>query len=378
MNREELRGLVLRSLRKQGFRMRQGSLIGPNTADKAALRRLHETAVAHKIERSAPGLRSQEHRLLRYIAAGSDVQPDAISPRLIEVKPDSDEELLFRYVALHWSIPTSSGYGRRLRFIVLDDHNNKLIGLIGLCDPVFSLKVRDEWIGWDHIARRTQLRNVIDAFVLGAVPPYSMLLCGKLVAMLACSTEVRDRFRRKYSQTTSIIRRAEPDARIALLTTMSALGRSSIYNRLTFGDRHLLRSVGFSQGSGEFHFSNGLYSSLFDYVTRYSEPTAKQEKWGEGFRNRREVIRKALIKLELSSELLYHGIQREVFVAPLASNAREFLRGEHRKLRWYDQGCTQLVDHFRSRWLSKRVAWDASYQHFDPETFRLWPARGAK
>src|SRR5579872_241374 len=132
MNREELRGLVLRSLRKQGFRMRSGSLIGPNTADKAALRRLHETAVAHKIERSAPGLRSREQRLLGYIAAGSDVRPDAISPRLIEVKPDSEEELLFRYVALHWSIPTSSGYGRRLRFIVLDDHNKKLIGLIGL------------------------------------------------------------------------------------------------------------------------------------------------------------------------------------------------------------------------------------------------------
>src|SRR5271166_4246081 len=175
MSREELRTLVLRSLRKQGFRMRAGRLVGPDISDKAAVRRLHETAVAHKIERSAPGLRSQEDRLLRYIAAGNEVQPEKISPRLVEVKPDSEEELLFRYVALHWSIPTSSGYGRRLRFIVLDDHNKKLIGLIGLCDPVFSMKVRDEWIGWDHIARRTQLRNVMDAFVLGAVPPYAEL-----------------------------------------------------------------------------------------------------------------------------------------------------------------------------------------------------------
>ena len=378
MNREELRSLVLRSLRKQGFRMRAGRLIGPDAADKAALRRLHETAVAHKIERSAPGLRSHERRLIGYIAAGAEVQPYAISPRLVEVKPGSEEELLFRYVALHWTIPTSSGYGRRLRFIVLDNYNNKLIGLIGLCDPVFSLKVRDEWIGWDHTGRRTRLRNVMDAFVLGAVPPYSMLLCGKLITMLACSTEVRDRFHRKYSQARSIIRRADPDARVALLTTMSALGRSSIYNRLTFDKRHLLRSVGFSQGSGEFHFSNGLYSSLFDYVTRYSEATAKQPKWGDGFRNRREVIRKALIKLKLSSELIYHGIQREVFVAPLASNAREFLRGEHRKLLWYDHDCEKLVEYFRSRWLSKRVAWDDSYQHFAPESFRLWPGQGGE
>jgi hypothetical protein len=378
MNREELRELVLRSLRKQGFRMRAGRLVGPNTADKAAVRHLHETAVAHKIERSAPGLRSRENQLLRYIAAGTEVRPDAISPRLVEVKPDSEEELLFRYVALHWTIPTSSGYGRRLRFIVLDDNNGKLIGLIGLCDPVFSLRVRDDWVGWDHITRRARLRNVMDAFVLGAVPPYSSLLCGKLVAMLACSNQVRDRFRRKYSRTKSIIRRAEPDARIAMLTTMSALGRSSIYNRLTFDNRHLLHSVGFSQGSGEFHFSNGLYGSLFEYVTRYSEPTAKQETWGEGFRNRREVIRKALGKLKLSPELIYHGIQREVFVAPLASNTREFLRGEHHKLLWHDHNCEELSKYFHTRWLAKRIAWDHTYQDFDPESFRLWPARGAQ
>ena len=40
-----------------------------------------------------------------------------------------------------------------------------------------------------------RLRNVMDAFVLGAVPPYRELLCGKLVAMLAASDEVRDAFR---------------------------------------------------------------------------------------------------------------------------------------------------------------------------------------
>ena len=195
--------------------------------------------------------------------------------------------------------------------------------------------------------------------------------------MLACSNHVRERFRRKYAHTKSVIRGTEADARIAMVTTMSALGRSSIYNRLTFDSRHLLQSVGFSQGSGEFHFSNGLYSSLFDYVTRYSEPTAKQESWGEGFRNRREVIRKALNKLRLPPDLIYHGIQREVFVAPQASNTREFLRGEHNRLLWHDHNCEQLSEYFRKRWLAKRVAWDHTYQDFDPESFRLWPARGA-
>ena len=128
------------------------------------------------------------------MASGTDVDPDKIRPVLIEVQPDSKEELLFRYATLHWSIPVSSGYGRRLRFIVVDEYNEKLIGVLGLGDPIFNLGKRDSWIGWSKDDRRERLHQIMDAFVLGAVPPYSYLLCGKLVAMLAASDQVRGRF----------------------------------------------------------------------------------------------------------------------------------------------------------------------------------------
>jgi hypothetical protein len=68
----------------------------------------------------------------------------------------------------------------------------------------------------------------MDAFVLGAVPPYSSLLGGKLVAMLAASNEVRSAFKKKYSNQRSLIRRKKLDGRLALLITTSALGRSSL------------------------------------------------------------------------------------------------------------------------------------------------------
>ena len=119
-----------------------------------------------------------------------------------------------------------------MRFLVEDAHNGKLIGLFGLCDPVFSVAARDAWIGWDLNARKARLRNVLEAFILGAVPPYSMLLGGKLVAMLCASDEVRRAFQRKYGEGTSLITGAPADGRLALIATTSALGRSSIYNRL--------------------------------------------------------------------------------------------------------------------------------------------------
>lgn len=369
---DNLRLQVVRSLRVQGFRVRQGAVLPPAELSKDSIRQLHETAVAHRIERAKGGLVRAESHLLQHLASGTDVDPLLMSPRLVEVQPDSKEELLFRYASLHWSIPVSSGYGRRLRFLVVDDSNSKLVGLIGLGDPVFSLGPRDQWIGWTSARRKQRLKHVMDAFVLGAVPPYSHLLCGKLVAMLATSDTVRDAFRRKYGGTQSLIRRNTHDGRLALLTTASALGRSSVYNRLRIGKRLLYESVGFTRGSGEFHFSNGLYGALSAYAEQHCEPTAKQERWGTGFRNRREVIKKCLPAIGLSSEWLYHGIEREVFVIPLAKNSRAFLCGLHGRLCWYHQDEAAIHEYFRDRWMLPRASWDKRYRDFDPESLRLW------
>lgn len=372
MRTRDLKRLILRSLKDQGFRLVGSQLLPPDDLSKNSLRKLHETAVAHKVERSKSGLLKQQDELQQMIASGVDVIPEKIHPKLVEVQPGSIEELLFRYATLHWSIPVSSGYGRRLRFVVIDEHNEKLIGVLGLGDPIFNLGKRDSWIGWTSEDRRERLQQVMDAFVLGAVPPYSYLLCGKLVAMLAASSDVRDAFHRKYAGRPSVIRGRPFSSQLVSITTASALGRSSIYNRLTFRNRKLFHKVGFTQGSGEFHFANGLYAALSDYAERHCDATAKHSLWGTGFRNRREIIKKCLPKLGLSSEWLYHGVKREIFVIPLAENTRQILRGEESQPVWYDQSADGLFEWFRERWLLGRVQWDMRYLEFDADSYRIW------
>lgn len=372
MKASDLRTEIIRSLRAQGFRIRKRAILPPAELSKDRIRTLHETAVEHRIERAKDGLFRRESALLDRIASGGEVVPSRISPRLVEVVPESEDELLFRYASLHWSIPVSSGYGRRLRFLVIDDSNEKLIGLIGLGDPVYGLRPRDEWIGWTLSHRKKRLANVMDAFVLGAVPPYSYLLCGKLIAMLSTCDKVRNAFKRKYGGVRSLIRRKPHDGRLAMITTTSALGRSSVYNRLRFADRLLFQSAGFTQGSGEFHFSNGLYGSISAFAEKHCEPTAKQERWGTGFRNRREVIRKCLAEVGLSSDWVYHGIEREVFVVPLAENSREFLCGEHRRLNWFHQSEKEIFEHFRDRWMLPRCAWDQRFKSSSKDDWSIW------
>lgn len=375
-DKEALRKLILQGLRQQGFTIRTNRICVPQKLTKEECRQFHRVAVEKKLTLAKPKLQRRESSLIQYIANGIEVRPEKISPELIYVQRDSQEEQLFRYVSLHWSIPVSSGYGRRLRFIIIDRSNNKLIGIIGLGDPVFSMRDRDGWIGWDAQIKGERLYHVMDAFVLGAVPPYSRLLCGKLVAMLATSNVVHEAFIRRYGGRASRIRGVVRPARLVLLTTTSALGRSSVYNRLCYNGTTYWRSIGFTQGYGEFHFSDGVYAAMRDFVVHSDDdklqPTAKQEKWGTGFRNRREVVRKCLSAVGLSSEMNKHGIRREIFAAPLGAKACEYLRGEVACPKLYDRPVTDLWEIFRDRWLLPRAERNQSYRDFDRRTYKLW------
>ena len=323
-------------------------------------------------ERSRAGLERRQDELLTWIASGHELEPHAVSPRLVEVQPGTIEELVFRWVRLHWSIPVSAGYGRRIRFLVLDGSNQKLIGIIGLSDPIFALGPRDRAIGWSQEDRRERLRHVMDAFVLGAVPPYSSLRFGKLVALLAASNEVRAAFGRKYRNRASLIGRRSDSARLAMVTTTSALGRSSLYNRLRFEGETVYRPTGYTVGSGDFQFLNGLYGDLRDYADQYLTATAKHDRWGKGFRNRRELVRKVLGDIGLSVDLQYHGVRRQVFLVPTARNSATFLRGEAERLRYWDRPAEALAQHFRDRWLLPRLRTFDEYRDFDRTTYALW------
>jgi len=368
-----LKRLIRQSLRAQGFEITKDR-ITLHVNNKEALRQVHTLAVAAEVKRAELALRPHEEHLLTYIANGEEVFPERIHPMLIAVEPGTDYARLFRYARLHWSIPVSSGYGRRFGFVLIDENNGKLIGVLGLSDPIFSLRVRDDWIGWESEQHKQRLFHVMDAYVLGAVPPYSRLLCGKFVAMIATSREIRQVFRDRYMGSETLIQRRQRPAELALVTTTSALGRSSLYNRLKFHDRLLLQSVGYTTGWGTFHFANGVYEKMLAFAHRHCTGTAKAARWGGGqFRSRKEVIRKCLQVLGFHHSWMLHRVKREVFVAPLARNTQAFLRGETEYLDCWDESIMTYFDYFRERWLLPRVERDPAYKNFRREVWRLWP-----
>jgi hypothetical protein len=215
-----------------------------------------------------------------------------------------------------------------MRFLCWDDSNGKLIGIVALGDPVFNLTARDSYVGWNGTDRTKKLSSAMDAYVLGALPPYNQLLCGKLIACLLKSRDVFQSFHNKYHSYTSIISGKRRKAQLAIITTSSSLGRSSIYNRLRLGNETFFQPVGVTKGFGHFHIPNRLFSDLREYIADSGHEYASGHRFGNGANWRMRVIREAFMQLGLPPQMLRHGVVREVFLCEMGANSLEYLRGK--------------------------------------------------
>lgn len=373
---EELREQVKSELQASGFVLTAGRLSLPDAGTddpKEIARRLHRAQREAVLAKNTPFLAEWEERAIERLADGSEVNAERIEPYVVPVQTEADAAL-FRFATLHWSVPVSQGYGRRTRFLIFDRWNDKLIGVFALGDPVFNLGVRDRLIGWGQAERQQRLYNVYDAYVLGAVDPYRQLIAGKLAAFCAVADETAKHLEEKYAGTTTVIRGEEKDATPVLITTTSSLGRSSIYNRLRYDERHVFKSIGFTQGFGHFHFSEELFASIVQFVAAQDGKAMRGSKFGDGPNWRIRTLRRGLEELGLGGELLRHGIKREVFIAPRAAGWRAYLRGESKYLKWFGYGLDDLSTHWRERWAIPRSRRDRSYVDHQRESMRITPA----
>jgi hypothetical protein len=366
-----LKRKIRAQLRKLGFEKSPGGALQLASSSKESIRTLHQEQRRCGLKSHRDFVLSALPDLLKHFADGREVDPANVQPKLELIEADTWQSDLFRLASLSWSVPVSAGFGRRLRYLVWDTHNNKLIGIIALGDPVFNLKVRDELINWDVKDRGKRLVNILDAYVLGAVPPYNILLGGKLVACLMRTKEVRDDFARKYGDTRGIISGKKKRAQLVMLTTTSALGKSSVYNRLKLGGQSYLRPIGFTQGWGHFHVPDSLFIELRAYLRKKRHSYVDGHRFGQGPNWKLRTIRAAFDALGFEADLLRHGIGREVFVCELAVNAAKVLRGERKRAAYRGLKTVAEVGALvRDRWLVPRSVRRPEYKAWRRSDFK--------
>jgi hypothetical protein len=318
---------------------------------KATFREMHSEAVRLQVAKRQGWIQSVFPRIGTYLADGSDVKPESIEPVLQEVREQWHSDL-FRLARLTWSLPFSKGYGRRLRFLLLDRSNGKLIGILGLQSPPLDFPARDRLFDYPKTRKVELVNQTMDIYTLGAVPPYSSLLGGKLVALAAASNEIREAYSRKYAGYVTELQKKSLPARLVALTTTSAFGRSSIYNRLKLDGDVIAQSIGYTEGYSSFHLAP-LYPALRAFLDGHG--VSSRGGFGVGPRVVWQTMVRALERLGLSSEVLRHGVRREAFLFPLIDNLRDYMEGRTDTPQFRDLPFTTLCTYWRKRWLLPRA-----------------------
>lgn len=208
----------------------------------------------------------------------------------------------------------------------------------------------------------------MNCYVLGAIPPYNVLLCGKMIACLVRSRDVRDAFHEVYFDRQGTISQQKKHPRLTVVTASSALDRSSMYNRLRLDGIQYFSLIGESAGWGHFHISDQLYQKLRAYLARKNHPYASNNRFGHGPNWRFRVTRAALEQLGFDGDLLRHGIGRELFGCEVAANGRDFLRGTASVPCYGDLlPASGVAERAISRWILPRSERSQAYRRWERE-----------
>lgn len=293
-------------------------------ADKSYTRALHLEARKHNriVNPKSVLALFQKHR--RHFRSGCEIDPSKIAPVLKLVGDDNLWAEMFMIARSCWSMPYSKGYGRRLRFVVYDEYHEGLMGVIGLQSPPADLACRDELFEYPQSRKLELVNSTMDAYTVGALPPYSYLIGGKLCAGLISTDGIRQAYWRTYAGKKTEMVRQGVQQPLAAVTTTSAFGRSSMYNRIKYNDRLLAEPIGFTMGYGTLHLEH-LYDRMCELLRMHGRFTAGG--YGAGPKVRWQNITKALQSLDLPTSLLQHGLRREVFLFRFVTDLESGMAG---------------------------------------------------
>jgi hypothetical protein len=228
------------------------------------------------------------------------------------------------------------------------------------------LLIRDRYLGISKEERDIWVNKSMNAQRVGALPPYNELLGGKMVALALTCNEVREAYKRKYRDYITLIKGRKLEPELLFITTMSAFGKSSIYNRLKYNGELVAKSIGYTQGFGTLGFSEELYSEILEFLRSKGVNTTRG--MGRGWSaHKLKLISLGLKYLGLKN-LTFHGIKREFYLFPLVKNLEEVIQRGQEPI-WVDRPFLKLVDYWKKRWMLPRAERVSRWKEFNFNSF---------
>ena len=356
----KLRKQIIRHMERGGFTVNPHLRLSRYTSE--SYRKVQERAKKEQV-------RASRAFLLRVLDAarvscrdGVDIDPEKISLEIREVKAGEPEADLFRWWNLvWWSMPYQRAYGRQIRLLLWDKAHDAPFGLVSLQSPLLRMGARDRHLGINRGNAVKYANMSMSAQRVGALPPYNDLIGGKMTALAMTSDEVRDMYRRKYKGRITVMERRVLDPEMLFITTTSAFGASSMYDRLTYGKDRAAVPIGFTSGAGTFHLPDDLTRRMYRLMEEEHGINTKTT-YGNGPSSKLRVFKESFRRLGLSG-FHRHGIRRQVYLFPLATNLPDVIE-KGRRPRWVERPLAAVEDHWRKRWAIPRSKQIAKWRSF--------------
>jgi len=364
MSIQELKNRIIKELKEQGFKINPH--VRPRGCSKTTYRRIQKKARLEQLSLHKRFLVDSIKKVKKYCRDGPEIIPENISLELREVQAGSVGEILFRWWNLiWWSIPFQRSYGRQMRFLLWDTAHDAPFGLICLQSPVLKMSVRDEFLEIPKDELDIWVNCSMNAQRVGALPPYNEILGGKMVALTLTSNEIREAYNRKYMNYISIIKGRKLTPELLFITTTSAFGRSSLYNRLKYKGETVAECLGYTQGTGTFHIPEELYEELLEFLKNRGVDVGRG--YGHGPSRKLKLISLGLRYLGLS-KFEYHGIKREFYLFPLVKNLKDVIQKKQSPV-WVDRPFQNLAVYWKERWGIPRTERMPEWKKFDSNDF---------
>ncbi|HOM39376.1 MAG TPA: DUF4338 domain-containing protein [Bacteroidales bacterium] len=364
MHREELKNRLIDALKAQGFKINPH--VQPTTQNKFTYRYLQQTSRLEQISFHKKFLKANAKKVKEFLLNINNFNPHNIDLELREVKPDSIEELIFKWWNLvWWSVPYQRAYGRQMRFVLWDIGHNAPFGFIGLQSPVLKMAVRDNYLNIPKDELDLWVNKSMQAQRLGALPPYNYLIGGKMTALAMTSNELRKCYREKYKNYKTEIQGRIIEPELLFITTTSAFGKSSIYNRLKYKNQPVAKSLGYTKGAGSFHIPENLYKEIREFLKDNGVNVSTT--FGNGPSRKIKLLYTAFRLLKVP-DYSYHNLKREFFLFPLASNLQDIIQKKETPI-YYNRPLKDLVDFWKERWCLPRAERKEEWKRYKGEFF---------
>jgi len=368
INANELKEKIIESLKKQGFQVNPH--LRPRKDEKDTLRKIHEQKRLEQLSFHKKFLTQNFDGIKKYSIDGKDLEPKKIELKLIEVHSDSFEAKLFLWWNLvWWSLPYDRPIGRQMRFILWDEYHNAPFGLIGLQSPPLASSVRDNYLGLNNGNREYWINQSMYGQRIGALPPYNELLGGKMVALSLVSNEIRKAYEKKYRDRKTLLKKRKIPNRLLFITTTSAYGKSSVYERIKYKGEKVSIFLGFTSGAGTFHLPQELYEELLLFLEREGINTKRG--YGTGPSRKLKLVDLGFKKLglkNLTGSYVFHNIKRGYYLFFHVRNLHNIIQKNKRPL-WYDRPFKELFAFWLERWCIPRSERKKEWMEFDSTKF---------